>query len=204
MNRRFRFFPGFLALILVLAITQVYVSASVAGARDALVGASAPALQQASGILTTAGNKPINVNEAAAMTGATILSGATIETPNQITATINIPGHGLLEMAADTKVIVTFDENGNIKVMLVRGCVVLHTDKGTTGEIDDSKGVAGKTNSAIDDLLDPCHSVKTAGAAAGGGGLGTRGAIAIATGVGIGVTGLAFAIRGSNPSPTVP
>lgn len=189
-------------LFVMAAIMQTYVGVSFA-ARASAVNPSPVAAQEIAGSLTTSENKPILVNGASAITGATILSGALVETPAKMTATINIPGHGTLDLAPDTKVIIEFDPTGNIRVMLRQGCVTLHTQKGTTGEIDNAQGVIGKTNPAIADVLDTCH-VKTAGAAAGGGGLGTGGTIAIVAGIGAGVTGIAFALRGSNPSPARP
>jgi hypothetical protein len=191
------------SLFVMAAILQTYAGVTFA-ARAAGLNPLAVAVQEITGSLTTCENKPILVNGASTITGATILSGALVQTPVKVSATINISGHGTLDLAPDTHVIIEFDQAGNIKVMLRQGCVTLHTQKGTTGEIDNAQGVVGKTNPAIADVLDTCHSVKTAGAAAGGGGLGTGGTIAIVAGIGAGITGIAFALRGSNPSPSTP
>jgi len=98
---------------------------------------------------------------------------------------------------------------------LREGCVTLHAKKGTAGEIDTSQGVAGKTDPAKDDVLRVCFPRGAAapivdtgvvvGAGAGGGG-GVSG-VTIA-GIVLGGTaaavGLAFGLRGNNPSPSTP
>jgi hypothetical protein len=209
MNFRHKRITTVTSLFLVFAVGQVYLGISLAATRSP---ANLPAVgtPQATAILTTQGNKPITVNGASAVSGATILSGATIETPDGVSATINIPGHGVLEIAANTKLTLEFDQNGNIKVMVNQGCAVLQTRKGTSGEIDNAQGVVGKTDAAKDDMIDVCPGVKVAGAAASGGGglfgLGTGGTFALiawAGGIGTGV-GLALANRGANPSPGAP
>jgi hypothetical protein len=194
-----------MALFIIFAVTQVYLGISFAATPSNYPAAGAP---QVAAVLTTQGNKPITVNGASAVSGATILSGATIETPDGVTATVNIPGHGLLEIAANTKLSIEIDQNGNIKVNLIQGCAVLHNKKGTTGEIDNAQGVVGKTDGAKDDVIEVCPGVKTAGAAAHGAGglfgLGTAATVAIIGG-GVGAAAaIALANRGSNPSPGAP
>jgi hypothetical protein len=188
-------------LVLMVAVMQAYVGIGLA-ARTSVVNVSPAAPQEISGILTTAGNKPITVNGAAASTGATILTGVTIETPDQATASVNIPGHGIVDIAANTKFTIEFSPTG-IKINLIQGCLVLHTMKGTSGEVDNAQGVIGKIDPANDGKVDTC-SKKVPGAAAGGGGLSTGGKVAIAAAIGGGVTALAFGLRGSNPSPSTP
>src|SRR2546423_1668280 len=122
------------ALTLVFAVTQVYVGLAFAAAPGVVNRRVNP--QQISGILTTQGNKPVSVNGASATTGATILNGALIETPDGVTATITVPGHGVLTIAANSRVLIALDPSGNITVNVREGCVVLHTNKGTAGEID--------------------------------------------------------------------
>jgi len=190
------------ALLVLIAITQTYVGVSFA-ALASNADASSPGIQQITGILSTAGNKPITVNGASTSTGATILSGATIETPDGVSATVNIPGHGSLEIAANSKVILEFDQNGNIKITHVQGCLTLHTNSGTGGEVDNAQGVMGKTDRTKNDVLNICPGVKVAGAAAQGG-LSTGAKVAIAAAIGGGVTALAFGLRGSNGSPSTP
>lgn len=203
MNSKYQRRITAITLFVVVAVLQTYVGVSFAARTPGSAALSTEA-QGLTGILTTTGNKPITVNGVSAATGATILSGATIETPDQVGATINIPGHGSLEIAPNTKVTVEFDQNGNIKVTVIQGCLVLLTKKGTSGEINNAQGVAGKTDGAGDGRLEVCPT-KVAGAAAeGGGGLGPGGTVAIVAGIGAGVTALAFGLRGSDPSSGSP
>lgn len=190
------------AIIVLLAIAQTYVGVSFAARTSN--PASLAGAQQTTAILTTQGNKPITVNGVSVATGATILSGATIETPDGVSAIINIPGHGTIEIAANSKVTLEFDQNGNVKVGFIQGCLTLHMLKGSSGEVDNAQGVVGKTDIAKNDILNVCPGVKTAGAAAGGGGLSTGAKVAIAAAIGGGATALAFGLRGSNPSPSRP
>lgn len=194
-------------LFVIVAVMQTYMGVSFA-ARASAITALVPAVQGVSGILTTAGNKPITVNGASAGSGTTILSGATVETPDQVTASINVPGHGLIQIAANTRFTLEIDGTGNLKVNLLQGCVTLHTMKGTLGEVDNAQGTIGKTDVSKNDVVETCRGVKTAGAAAAGAGglfgLGTAATVAIiAGGAGAGI-GIALANRGANSSPSAP
>jgi hypothetical protein len=190
-----------ITLLTLLAVMQAYAGSGPA-ARNSSVTDSSSAPQQISGILTTQGNKPIMVNGVSATTGATILSGATIETPDQVTATINIPGHGSLEIAANTKVTLEFDQNGNMKIFVTQGCLIVHTMKGSSAEVTNAQGVVGKTDSSKDDVLNVCPGHKTPGTGAV---LSTGAKVAIGAAVAGGVgAALAFGMRGTNPSPGTP
>lgn len=188
-----------ITLLTLLAVMQAFAGPGPA-ARNSAVTDSSSAPQQISGILTTHGNKPIHVNGASVTTGATIISGATIETPDQVTATINIPGHGTVEIAANTKLTLEIDQNGNLKIFLTQGCLTVHTIKGSSAEVDNAQGVVGKTDSTKDDVLTVCHRSKPPVA-----GLSSGAKIAIGVAVGGGVAAaLAFGLRGTNPSPGLP
>src|SRR5437879_3467468 len=89
MNSRRKRIATATALLLVFAVTQVYLGIISAATKGPSVRTAA-GTPQATAILTTLGNKPITVNGASAVSGATILSGATIETPDGVSATINI------------------------------------------------------------------------------------------------------------------
>jgi hypothetical protein len=197
-----RTIPSALALTLIFIVTQVYLGLAFAAAPRVVDTRVGP--QQISGILTTQGNKTVTLNGASASTGATILNGAVIETPDGVTASINIPGHGVLTIAATSRVTLSLDQSGNIQVNLSQGCAVLHTNKGTTGEIDNTQGVIGKTNATKDGVIDACPT-KAAGAAATTGGLSTGAKVTIAAAaVGGGATALALGLRGGNPSSSNP
>ena len=217
------------ALLLVFSVTQVYVGVTFAGPTPERVATNATAagaggVPQQTGILKTNGNKPININGASAITGATVLSGTSIETPDGVGATINLSSLGWIDISPNTKFSLTF-EQGSIKIMLIEGCVVLHSKKGTTGEIDTAQGVVGKTDPARDGTLRVCFPkgaaapIANAGGASGAGGAGGAGGAAGAGGAGggglftlttlagvaiIGGSVAAAAItsdRGGNPSP---
>ena len=188
-----------IALLLVFSTFQLYVGTAFAGTPG----------QQPMGSLTTQGNNPITVNGASAVSGATILTGANIETPAGVGATVNLGPLGSLQIDPNTKLALDF-QNGSVRVMLLQGCVVLNTKQGTTGEVDTSKGVAGKRDATADAEISTCApgSVATAPAAAGGGrgglfGLGTAATVAILGGGGAVIAAL-IAGRGDNPSPATP
>ena len=190
-----------ISLMLTFVIAQVFLGLAFAApnAADKRIDAPAP---QATAVLTTQGNKPITVNGVSATSGATILSGAMIETPTGVSATVSIPGHGTLMIPANTKLTLEFDAAGNIRVALVQGCVVLDTKKGTRGEVDNAQGSVGRSDGSNDATIDTCQT-RTIPATLGGGGLSTGATVAIAAAViGGGVTALAFGLRGSNPSPS--
>jgi len=190
-----------ISLVLTFVIAQVFLGLAFAApsAADKRIDVPPP---QAAAVLTTQGNKPITVNGASATSGATILSGMTIETPSDVSATVNIPGHGTLMIPANTKLTLEFDQAGNILVALVQGCVVLATKKGTRGEVNNARASLGKSDGSNDATIDTCQT-RTIPATVGGGGLSTGAKVAIAAAViGGGSTALAFALRGSNPSPS--
>jgi len=109
-----------LAVFLSFAFTQVYVSAAL----PALNPAPGTPQRTVTARLTTRNNQPITVNGNSAGTGATILTGATIETPDQIGATIDLGDAGVVELQPNSKIQLDFDENGNVRVKVLRGCAV--------------------------------------------------------------------------------
>jgi hypothetical protein len=211
MNSRKKRITILVSLLLVFAMTQVYLTKSLASPQPAPdSSASLPSAQQSvTGVLTTQGNQGITLNGAAATSGATVLSGANIETPAGVGATVNIGGLGSLQIDPNTKLALVF-QNGSIRVTLFQGCVVLNTDKGTNGEVDTTEGVVGRSDAAKAGVIKACApgAVATAPAAAAGpeglptavivavfGGAVTLAAITAAGGGGGG---------GANPSPTTP
>jgi hypothetical protein len=160
---------GAIVLFFVFCISQVYLSAGFA-APDAAVKDEPAQTQDWSGILTTNSNKAITVNGAASITGATILSGATIETPAGVGATVTLAKLGSLEIEQDAKLILTFQVD-RIHVLLLKGCVTLHTDKNITGKIETSKDAISETDPKDVGVLRVCHpnAVKLAAASPAGG-----------------------------------
>jgi len=172
--------------------------------------------------LTTRNNQPITVNGLSAATGASIVTGAVIETGADQAATINLGPLGSLDIAPNTKLMLTYDEHGNVKVTVLFGCAILTAKKKTNGEVGTEQGgTAGKTDPAKGGVLEICFPPGAAaptvgpgvaagagagaagGAAAGGGGgglfgLGTAATVAIIAGIGS-AAAIPFAFQ-DNPS----
>lgn len=183
--------------------------------------------QQLVARLATRNNQPITVNGQSASTGASLLSGTTIETAADQSATVNVGPLGVVDISPNTKVLVTF-EQGNLTAQVIYGCVILTARKNTTGEIMTEKGSIGKTDPANGGVLEMCYTQGAAApvvgpgvavgagagagpagaAAAGGGGLfgiGVPATVAILTaGTAAGITPLFFPDDNSNPSPAAP
>lgn len=210
-----------IAVIVTLAITQTYIGVSFAGTSGTAATSSSTAVApQLMGVLTTSGNKPITVNGASAVSGATIPSGATIETPAGVGATIRLGALGSLCIAPNTKLTLTFDQQGNVvNVTLTDGCAILRTPKNVAGAINGAQGSLGKIDAATGGSLDVClkggaPSVNQGAAADAGAGAsaldcGAAGAAALPGGIppaatiafiGGGVAGLYLLFRGGNPS----
>jgi hypothetical protein len=185
-----------ISLVLLFATTQVYLVKSFA--RDATRAANAP--QQVSGVLSTQGNQPITVNGVSTNAGATILTGASIETPAGVGASIDFGPLGSVQIDPGSRVMVEF-QNGMIKVTLLQGCVTLRTKRGTRGEIDRTQGGTKTTDGSKDDVLRECAP----GAVPPGGGSGGLGAkVLVPTFVATGAVLTWLALRGNNPSQTTP
>jgi len=206
MNQKRRNGSRVIAVLLLFAIAQIGLQVGFAEPNTTTNPTALP--QQFVARLTTRHNQPITVNGLSATTGASILTGATIETGADQSATVNLGPLGQLDIAPNTKLVLTYDENGNIKAVIVYGCAILTAKKKTTGEVATEQGSAGKTDPAAGGILDICFpqgataptvgqgaaasagagAGATGGAAAGGGGglfgLGTAATVAIFSGIG--------------------
>jgi len=125
------------------------------------IQAATPIPQQLAGRLKTSNNQPVTVNGLTANTGASILSGATIETGADQSATVDLGPLGSLDITPNTKVVLTF-EQGNAKATVITGCVILKAKKGTTGEVANEQGSARKTDPAAGGVLDMCFPERPA------------------------------------------
>ena len=217
MNRKRPYGSRVIAALVLLAILQVGLQVGLAEPNSTTNPVAVP--QQVVARLTTRNNQPITVNGLSANTGASILTGATIETGADQSATVNLGPLGSLDIAPNTKLVLTYDDQGNVKVVLVYGCAILTAKKKTTGEIATEQGTAGKTDPVAGGILNVCFpqgaaaptvttsapSVPAATGGAGGGGLfglGTAATIAIFGGIGAAaLTPLFFQDNpsGSNP-----
>jgi len=191
-----------LAVFLATALVQVCIQLSFA----------APP-QQFIARLTTTGNQPITVNGASAASGASLLTGATIETPAAVSATIDLGALGTVELQPNSSIQLDFDDNGNVRVKVLRGCVVIKKNGPGEAEAYTAEGASEKTNSNRKGLgfcylnggLNPIQATTAAvGGGAGGEGIGTAALVAIIAGGGALAAGLiwAFSGGGGNPSPS--
>lgn len=114
--------------------------------------------QQLAGRLKTSNNQPVTINGLSANTGASILSGATIETGANQSATVDLGSLGALDITPNTKVVLTF-EQGNVKATVITGCVTLKTRKGTAGELATEQSSIGKNDAATGGTLNNCSPV---------------------------------------------
>jgi hypothetical protein len=204
------------ALVLMVAVVQVY--SGLIFAAPAADGAMAPEPQQLiSGVLRTSANKPITVNGASTASGATVLTGATIETPAGVSATVDLGDAGIVEIQPGSKIQLDFDANGNVRVKLLNGCVIVsrkaHFLPDGISEIytDHSSEKTDPNKQQIGFCVLPNGTLTPlSGGGTGGGGISGGAVVGILLGVGGGV-GLALALRGNdsalrgnNSSPVSP
>jgi hypothetical protein len=192
-----------IVVLLVYSILQISVQLAFAQPTPAITKAVIPL--QIVGRLTTKDNKPITVNGLSASTGAAIASGATIETKADESATIQLGPLGRLEIAENTKVVLTFDDTGAVKALVMNGCVTLIANKGTKGEVATESATVGSTDPAAGGTVANCPGGPAPGPPPSGGGgglfgLGTAATVAIFTAGGLAaLTPLFFQ---DNPSPS--
>src|SRR5919205_1384345 len=154
MNQKHAVGSKVIAALLLLAIVQLSLQVGLAEPANTTDPVLVP--QQIVARLTTRNNQSILVNGLSANTGASILTGATIETGADQSATVNLGPLGTLDIAPNTKLVLTYDDQGNVKAVLVYGCAVLTAKKKTNGEIATEQGSLGKTDPAAGGVLRHC------------------------------------------------
>ncbi len=212
-----------LAAFVMFAVAQISVQL---GFAEAGPNAVLPVPQQYIARLRTSGNRPITVNNNAAATGASLVTGAMIETGADQSATIDI-GDFTLDIAPNTRLRLDYDDQGRVKVFLISGCAIARSKGKTEAEVQTADNVTqGQTAKKRGGVVDICfingqatvnqNAAANAGAGAGagtaaatgGGGLST-GAIAaiVLAGVGGAIVTI-VAVSGdddeTNPSPSSP
>jgi len=196
-----------IAVFLAFALVQVFIQLSFAAPAP---GPAVP--QQFIARLTTTGNQPITVNNASAASGASLLTGATIETPAAVSATIDLGALGTIELQPNSSIQLDFDDSGNVRVKVLRGCVKINKKGPGVAEAYTAEGASEKTNSNRSGLgfcylnggLNPVgQTAAVVGGGAGGEGIGTATLVAILAGGGALAAGLIWAFHGGggNPSP---
>src|SRR5678816_3610370 len=155
MNQKRRNGPRAVAALILFSIVQVSLQVGLAEPIKNATNVT-PVPQQIVARLSTRNNQPITVNGLSATTGASILTGATIETGADQSATVNLGPLGSLDIAPNTKLVLTYDDQGNVKALLIYGCVVLSAKKKTNGEIATEQGTAAKSDPAAGGILNVC------------------------------------------------
>jgi hypothetical protein len=196
-----------LTVILAFSFAQVYVQA---GLPTPVPGAPLP--QRAiSARLITPNNQPITVNGNPVGTGGTILTGATIETPDQFGATIDLGEAGVVELQPGAKVQLDYDENGNVRVKVMRGCAVTKKKSNVLpGEMEIYTDTASEKTDKNRKHMGFCFLPATGGlaaisGAAAGAGAGLSGAAIaaiVAGGTAAAVVTAVVVTRGNNNSPS--
>src|SRR6476661_9562366 len=151
MNPKRRNGSRVIAVLVLFAIAQISLQVGLAEPNTTTNPTAVP--QQIVARLTTRNNQSITVNGLSAGTGASILTGATIETGADQSATVNLGPLGSLDIAPNTKLVLTYDDQGNVKALLIYGCAVLTAKKKTNGEIATEQGSLGKTDPAAGGVL---------------------------------------------------
>jgi hypothetical protein len=190
-----------IAVLLAIALVQVFIQLSFA--------APAAVPQQFVARITTSGNQPVTINGASASSGASLLTGATIETPAAVSATIDLGALGTIELQPNSSVQLDFDNDGNVRLKVLRGCVVMKKNGKGVGEVYTAEGSSEKSTSGkkmafcfANGGLSPLGQAAAATAGASGEGIGTAALVAILAGGGALVAGLVWAFHGGgNPSP---
>lgn len=200
MNLRRRKALEAIAIFCAFTFAQIYVHGALP---ETSPGAAVPQ-RQITARLTTKNNQPITVNGNQTGTGATLLTGATIETPDQVSGTIDLGDAGVVEIQPNSTIKIDFDENGNVRVKVIRGCAV--TRKKTNvlpGEMelytDQASEKTDKKRRHLAGCLLPNGSLGSFG-----GGLSGLAIGGIAAGVGGGILAAATLSRGGTMSNSTP
>jgi hypothetical protein len=205
MNQKRRNGSRVIAALLLFSIAQISLQVGLAEPNNTTNSTAIP--QQLIGRLTTRNNQPVMVNGLSATTGASIVSGATIETGADQSATVNVGSLGSVDIAPNTKLILTFDEQ-NLKAVIINGCATVSAKKKTTGEIANEQGSLKKTEPGAGGVLKVCFP-ETAGKPTNVGhhggpfGLGTLATILIFSSYGaeVALVPLIFQINPSHSAP---
>ena len=205
MNLKRRNGPRAIAALLLFSIAQIGLQVGFAEPNNTTTATAVP--QQVIARLTTRNNLPITVNGLSANTGATILTGATIETGADTSATVNLGPLGTLDIDPNTKLVLTYDDDGNVKALIIFGCAVLTAKEKTKGEVVTEQGKSEKNDPAAGGVLRMCGPgvappSTSSGGAGGLFGLGRAATIAIFAGIGAAATTPLF--FQDNPSGSTP
>ena len=187
-----------LAAFLAFALSQVYVQA---GLPNAATNAVEPQ-RVITATLRTKDNKPVKINGNDAGTGATLLTGTTLETPDQVSAIIDLGDAGTVEVGPNSKIELSFDADGNVHVKVLRGCAMAKKKANGIGEADVfTDQVSDKTDKERHNAGGCLLPNGQFGSFPGGGLTGVEEAMVFG-GAAVGIIVGVVLIRGGNPSPS--
>jgi hypothetical protein len=126
-------------MLVLVAVTNVYVFASGAVASSNKDASEAGSSQSVYGKLITTSNRPVVVNGGEAITGAIILSGSQVQTSAASFAAVQLANIGSVNIAPKSDVMISFDQK-NVTVRVASGDATLMTVEGVKGTVLDAKG----------------------------------------------------------------
>ncbi|MGH9931054.1 MAG: hypothetical protein ACREA9_17740, partial [Pyrinomonadaceae bacterium] len=117
---------------------------------------------------------------------------------------------GTVELQPGSSIQLDFDDAGNVRVKVLRGCVVMKKSGSGVGELYTSEGASEKTNNNRKGLgfcflnggLNPLGQTAAAAGAGGGAGIGSAALVAIIAGGGALAAGLIWAFHGGGGNPS--
>lgn len=143
---------SFAALGLVVCVLQAHVWAV---APDGDSNSTLAGKKVVYGRLAVVGDKTITLNGNGVRSGATVMSGAQIETPATVGASLQLWPLGRLEIAPRTALQLNF-VGDSVDVNLLAGCVVLTTYAGAKGAVKTPQGGVERIGPAAQDFVDVC------------------------------------------------
>ncbi|OLE53983.1 MAG: hypothetical protein AUG51_10185 [Acidobacteria bacterium 13_1_20CM_3_53_8] len=167
MNSKHKKVTSAIALVLAVALSQVYVHANLpdaSGNTKSPSNASAPFGKLTANYSNPTINSMVGVNDVAVESGATIFSGSRINTPEDVGAKIELGALGQVDIAPGSSLTLNFTTS-NVAVNLDQGYATLTTNLGINGTLTTSAGAVEHTDITKRSSVDA-----TAGAAQGGGG----------------------------------
>lgn len=114
--------------------------------------------------LVARGNQPVLVNGYGSYTGATVMTGATIQTPDGVRATLQLAKLGSFELSPNTIAVVDFD-GADLKGTLKRGCAVLTTYPSVSGKLVTPDGGTMSTDNTVRSSVTACSDEASSNAA---------------------------------------
>lgn len=156
-----------IALLLSLMFTGVHVNGGSADSfppRAVTDAAESKRRTPLMGILSTVNGKPILVNGIRVPSGTTITSGVRLHTPDAIGAAILIEGVGRVDVAPQTRFLLSFDAD-SIEVDLKKGCLILTTYTGVGGTVMTPGGGVERTGPERRAFVDVCTDENAEGGA---------------------------------------